>query len=267
MDLPWTPSILALDALQAVLVLLPAVGLPWWLRRLAGSWWALAPVVVMVVAVYAVTALPGLAVGPTWIALIAYPPLAMFALGWAMHGARPLYALAVPLLLAPAWIFSDALGGHLAAAIITALSCVTLARLLHGVAPALALKAGIVIMAVVDAVLILAEQLQAPAEAMHAAAPPGGLPRLQLAIVDPASLGYGDLFLAALLGAILAAEGGRRVQLRMGAVLFVLIVAFDTLFLVLDTLPATVPVAVALGIWELARRRSPRTLGSCQPSS
>lgn len=255
MDLPWSPSILALDAIQATLVALPAIGVPRLLGRLAGSWWALVPVATMVAAIYAITALPGLAAGPTWLALVAYPPLAALALAWAMHGAKPVYALAVPVLLAAAWAWSGELGGHLAAAAITALSCVTLARLLHGVAPVVALKAGIVAMAVVDAILILADQLQDPANAIHAAAPPGGLPRLQLAVVDPASMGYGDLFLAALLGAILAGEGGRSAQLRMGLVLLVLAALFDSLFLVLDTLPATVPVALALGVWEWARRR------------
>ncbi len=266
MDLPWSPSVLALDALQATLVALPAAGVPWFLRRLFGSWWALVPVATMVLAVYAVTALPALASWPTWLALIAYPPLAMAALAWAMHGARPVYALAVPVALGVAWAWSGQLGGHLAAAAIPAHSCVTLARLLHGVAPVVALKAGIVVMAVVDVILIGADQLQGPAGAIHAAAPPSGLPRLQLAIVDPASIGYGDLFLAALLGAILAGEASRSVQVRMALVLFVLAAAFDSLFLVLDTLPATVPVALALGVWELSRRRA-RTLGRCPASS
>lgn len=255
MDLPWSPSILALDAVQAALVALVAIGVPPLLGRLVASWWALLPVGTMVAAIYAITALPGLAVGPTWLALVACPPLAALGLAWAMQGAKPVYSLAVPVLLAVAWAWSDQLGGHLAAAAITALSCVTLARLLHGVAPVAALKLGIVAMAAVDAILILADQLQDPADAMHAAAPPGGLPRLQLAIVDPASMGYADLFLAALLGAILADEGSRSAQVRMALVLLVLAAAFDTLFLVMDTLPATVPVALALGVWELARRR------------
>jgi hypothetical protein len=89
------------------------------------------------------------------------------------------------------------------------------------------------------------------------------LPRLQVAIVDPASMGYGDLFLAAVLGAIVALEASRyRDQLAIAVVLLVLAVAFDGLFLWLDSLPATVPVAVALGVWELGgpwlRRRGGR---------
>lgn len=259
MEVPWSPSIVALDALQAALVALPAAGLPLLLRRFAGRWWALIPPVSIIAVVYGITALPGLADGLTWLALIACPPLAAAALGWAMHGARPAYALAAVPLAAAAWAWSTELGGHLAAAALTALSCVTLARLLRGVAPAIALKLGIVAMAVADAILILAEQLQAPADALNAAAPPAELPRLQVAIVDPASLGYGDLFLAAVLGGILAVEASRAQQRAIALLLLGLALAFDALFLVLDTLPATVPVAIALGIWEVWRRRAPRS--------
>ncbi|HWV85704.1 MAG TPA: hypothetical protein VNZ62_09690, partial [Capillimicrobium sp.] len=85
MDLPWSPSVVALDAVQAACVALPAAGLPWALRSFAGRWWALIPPVSIVAVVYGITALPGLADGLTWLALIACPPLAAAALGWAMH--------------------------------------------------------------------------------------------------------------------------------------------------------------------------------------
>jgi hypothetical protein len=258
MEVPWSLSNLSLDAVQAAVVALPAYGLPRALERFGGRWWALIPPVSIVAVVYGIAALPGLADALTWLALIACPPLAAAALGWAMHGARPAYALAAVPLVAAAWAWSDALGGHLAALAISALSCVTLARLLRGVAPVVALKAGIVAMAVADTILILAEELQAPSHALNAAAPPAHLPRLQVAIVDPSSMGFGDLFLAAVLGAILAGEASRRQQRAFAVLLFVFAAAFDALFLVLDTLPATVPVALALGVWELVRRRGRR---------
>lgn len=254
MDLPWNPSIVALDAVQAALVALPAAGLPRALERFAGRWWALIPPASIVAVVFGITALPGLADGLTWLALIACPPLAAVALGWAMRGARPAYAPAAAALLAAAWLWSDALGGHLAALALTALSCVTLARLLRGVAPALLLKLGIVAMAAADTWLILSDQLQEPNSTLVAAAPPAQLPRLQVAIIDPASMGFGDVFLAAVLGAVVAAEASRRTQLGVAALLLVLAIAFDALFLVLDTLPATVPVAVSLGVYALVRR-------------
>jgi hypothetical protein len=254
MDLPWNPSIVALDAVQAALVALPAVGLPRALERFAGRWWALIPPASIIAVVFGITELPGLADGLTWLALVACPPLAAAALGWAMHGARPPYAVAAAPLLAAAWIWSDGLGGHLAAVALTALSCVTLARLLAGVAPRLLLKLGILAMAAADAWLILSDQLQEPNSTLVSAAPPAELPRLQVAIIDPSSMGFGDLFLAAVLGAVVAAEASRRAQLGAAALLLVLAVAFDALFLVLDTLPATVPVAVALLVWEAVRR-------------
>jgi hypothetical protein len=172
-----------------------------------------------------------------------------------MHHARAAYALAVVPLAAAAWIWSGELGGHLCALALTALSCVTLARLLRGVAPALLLKLGILAMAIADAVLILSEQLQQPNSTLVAAKPAAELPRLQVAIIDPASMGYGDLFLAAVLGAVVAAEASRRAQAGLAVVVFALAVAFDALFLVLDTLPATVPVALALLVYEGVRVR------------
>jgi hypothetical protein len=253
-DLPWNPSIVALDAAQAVLVALPAAGLPKSLQRFAGRWWALIPPASIVAVVFAIAEAPGVADGLTWLALIACPPLAALTLGWAMRGARPLYALAVVPALAAAWIWSDALGGHLAALFISALSCVALGRLLVGVAPRLLVKLGIVAMAAADLWLILSDQLQQPNSTLVAAAPPAQLPRLQVAIVDPASMGFGDLFLAAVLGAVVAAEASRRTQLSVAGLMLVLAVAFDGLFYVLDELPATVPVAVTLLVYEAVRR-------------
>ncbi len=263
MEVPWSLSSTALDAAQAAMVALPAAGLPGPLRRFAGRWWALIPPLSIVAVVYAITALPGVAHGLTWLALIACPPLAAAAVGWAMHGARPWYALGVIPALAAAIHWHGTLGGHLCALAVTALSTVTLARLLAGVSPRLLLKLGVVAMAVADAYLILSEQLQKPNAALVGAAPAPTLPRLQVAIVDPASMGYGDLFLAAVLGAIVALEARRgRQQVTMALVLLVLAVAFDGLFLWLDELPATVPVAVALGVWELWRLR----LGRREPA-
>jgi hypothetical protein len=267
MAVPWNPSIVALDAVQAALVLAPAAGLPAALRRFGGRWWAIIPPASIVAVVYGITALPGLADALTWLALIACPPLAAAALGWAMRGARPAYAPAAAPLLAAAWIWSSQLGGHLCALALTALSTITLARLLRGVAPAALLKLGIVAMAAADAYLVLSEQLQAPNTALVVAAPAAHLPRLQVALVDPANMGFGDLFLAAMLGAVVAAEAAPRVQARVAALVLVLAVAFDTLFLAIDTLPATVPVALALIVYEVVRRLAARRSRSAGASA
>jgi hypothetical protein len=69
-------------------------------------------------------------------------------------------------------------------------------------------------------------------------------------------MGYGDLFVAGLLGALLA--GDVRLQ-RHGALLTLAVAAvFDLLFLAVNELPATVPVALTLiviEVWERFGRR------------
>lgn len=67
-------------------------------------------------------------------------------------------------------------------------------------------------------------------------------------------MGYGDLFVAAVLGALLAAAMGRRWQLRGALLTALFALGFDLLFFVLDELPATVPPALTLLVL-IARRR------------
>ena len=62
-------------------------------------------------------------------------------------------------------------------------------------------------MAVIDAVLVFGQQLQGPNAVLNAAAPAAGLPQLQYLDLHSASMGYGDVFVAAVLGAILAERG------------------------------------------------------------
>ena len=88
---------------------------------------------------------------------------------------------------------------------------------------------------------------------LNGAAPPAELPQLQRALFGHAVIGYGDFFIAGVFGALLAAEGRR--QGRIALLTFALSLSFDLLFLVLDTLPATVPVATALLLSEWAHRR------------
>ena len=66
-------------------------------------------------------------------------------------------------------------------------------------------------------------------------------------------MGFGDLFIAATLGALLAAD--RRLQLTGAALAAVIGIAFDLLFFAVDELPATVPIALTLATLELRRRR------------
>ena len=68
-------------------------------------------------------------------------------------------------------------------------------------------------------------------------------------------MGYGDMFIAAAFGGLVASELGRSAQLRAALLVGVLAVLFDLLFFAVDELPATVPVAIALVLIALTRRR------------
>ena len=101
-------------------------------------------------------------------------------------------------------------------------------------------------MAVADTALVVSDLLQKPNNALNAAHPAAGLPQLQSAAFGSAVMGYGDLFVAGVLGALLASAMGRRWQLRGAALTAALALCFDLLFFFVDELPATVPVALTL---------------------
>ena len=270
MTLGFWISDACLLAAQSALVALPRGRAPAALERLAGRLsgpaWALLPLASIVLVVVAIRSAGATADALAWLALAAVPPLAAAALGATMRGGRPPLALLALPLFALAWWRRETLLGEGAAVLLSALSCVTLGVLLTAVAPRGWLKLGIVAMAAVDAYLIGAELLQPAADALNVAAPPASLPQLQRALFGEAVMGYGDLFVAGVFGAIVAAErtaapaGGPAWAWML--VVLALGLAFDLLFLVLDTLPATVPVAVALLARECVRKREIRRKGA-----
>lgn len=226
------------------------------------------PAASIVVVVFGIEAAPGSADALTWLALLAVPPLAAFALGWLVRGTTPAWALlAVPLFVL-AWASQESLAGETAATLLSGLACVALGWLLVSVVPAGWLRWGIYAMAAIDAVLVGAELLQGPSSVLSAAAP-ADLPRFQVLDFGDARMGFGDAFLAATVGCLLAlpadgpkSEAGVRFaahrQLLGAALVAVLGLAFDLLFFALDTLPATVPVALALAIsWRFSSVRVP----------
>jgi len=228
--------------------------------------------IIVVVGLLAV--LPGTADALTWLALLAIPPLAAAALGWAMRGARPGYAVAAAATFVLAVAYVDERIGEVAALTLTALSCVTLGRLLAGAAPTSWLRAGLVVMAVVDAILVFSGGIDEPNATLVAAAPAPGLPQLQFLGFDGATLGYGDVFVAGVLGGVLSKEGAGA-GLQLGAAVAVLGVSlvFDLLFWVFDSLPATVPVAVVTLVFGGVRglsadpSRSPPAAGTPRRAS
>jgi hypothetical protein len=258
-------AIVLLGGVQAAVVALPGAGWPPIGWRPSGRGWALIAPGSIAVVVAAIAAVPGIADGLTWVALIFVPLLAAAALGWAMRGARPAWALAAAVLFLVAYADEGSLVGDIAALSLTALSCVTLGRLLAALAPTLLIKAGLILTSMVDTTLIVAHQLQGPNAVLNAAAPGAHLPQLQFAALGPAQMGYGDLFVAALLGAALAAEGRATWPAAVATLVFASLM--DLLFLVTDELPATVPVAAALIIVELWPRWRRRVHGSFTTTS
>jgi hypothetical protein len=253
--LPFIPSDAVAIALQAGVVAAPRAAPRLAIAdRLRGPAWALVPIGSIVVVIFAIRYVSDTATGLTYLALVAVPPLAVAALGWAMRGAKSWLGLAVVPLFALAWAIPTTLVGEGSAALLSALSCVTLGVLLSSVTPAKWLKLGIVLMACADTWLVVTDLLQKPNSELVAAAPVAGLPQLQSVLFGNVSFGYGDLFVAALLGAVVA--GCARRQTAAALLTFALAAVFDLLFLVVNELPATVPVAVAvivLEVWDWAR--------------
>lgn len=282
-------SISILGLVQAALVALPAPRRrPGWIERLSSPWWALVPALSIAVVIGAIEISPGSADALTYLALVAVPPLAAYALG-ALTRVRfnPPYTRAetssrgdsswlAPIsvataLFALAWVSPHSLAGEAMATALSGLACVTLGWLLVCGVPARWLRLGVYAMAVIDTVYVSSDLLQGPNAVLNAAAPAAGLPRLQAIHFGSALMGFGDLFVAALVGCLLASDGrkrnwgGRKLpgasgrrgsldrQLLCAALVAVLALAFDLLFFALDELPSTVPVAAALALVQWKR--------------
>src|SRR6478609_4351314 len=283
-------SIGILGLVQAALVALPQPRpLPAWLGWARSPWWALVPAL-SIAAVIAVIELDS--ASATWLsylALVTVPPLATYALGALIHGSNrltsPFFANSatkgevsswgLPVVVAAtafgvAWVARDSLAGETAAMVLSGLACITLGWLLVSIVPALWLRLGIYAMAVLDTWFVASDLLQGPNAVLSTASPGGDLPRLQAVHFGSAQMGFGDLFIAALVGCLLAkppADGTQsgdidrfeaHRQLVAAGLVAGLVLLFDLLFFVVDELPATVPVAVALFLVQRSTR--PRTI-------
>jgi hypothetical protein len=247
-------SISLLGLVQAALVALPRSPLPELppALRLRSRWWALVPAG-SIVAVIAVIELDSdSATALSYLALVGVPPLAALALGALVRRARPAWALGALPLFALAWASPGSLAGEAAATALSGLGCVSLGWLLVSVVPAFWLRLGVYAMAALDTYVVASNLLQGPNAVLSTAHPVADLPRLQAVHFGSAAMGFGDLFVAALVGCLLA--GGRR-QLVAASLVAILALSFDLLFFAVDELPATVPVAVALALVQLSCRR------------
>jgi hypothetical protein len=254
----FEPDTSLLDAAQALCVALPAAGVPAALLRLGGRGWALVAPLSILVSIGVVVWLDAAVI--TWIALLLVPPACALAFGWAAHGARPwLAVLAVPA-LAAAIADPDGPAGRVGRLVLIVGSVVTAGRLLAGAAPLTWLKVGVVLMAGIDAVFIFGDVFGEQNAMFNAAAPPAGLPRLQVADIGDVSTDYGDYFVAALVGGILAAD--RRPQVAAAIATFVAAQSWNQLFLVVDSLPGTIPPALVMLAFEARDLRRMTTIAT-----
>jgi len=246
-------SIGFLSIVQAGLILVPRPARTWRLDALRSRWWALLPPASIAVVILAVDLEPVSAQGLTYLALVAVPPLAALAAALLVRGARPPLALAIVPLFALAWIERGSLAGELSSLVLSSLACVALGWLLASVVPPSWLKLGVYAMALVDCFLVASDLLQGPNSVLVAAAPGGGLPRLQSIQVGSAAMGFGDLFVATTVGALLASRD-RPIRLAVAGAAAALALGFDLLFFVVSELPATVPMALSLALLGLRDR-------------
>jgi hypothetical protein len=245
-------SIACLSLLQGALVFAPArpLRLPAFVRSRV---WALVPALSVAFVVCGIDGTVYTAKGLTWLALIGVPPLAAVALAFLVPGARPAAAVLAPALFLLAWLDRRGLAGESAATLLTALSAVTLGTLLVAVAPRPWVKLGIVAMATVDAYTVASDLLQRPNAVLNGTVAVHGLPQLQRVVFGSAVMGYGDVFIAAALGALLVSGARRSGGPALLVAAFAL--ASDLLFFAISELPATVPIALALIVLELSDRR------------
>jgi hypothetical protein len=253
-------SISILGLAQAAMVALPAPRSFPWLEGLRSRWWALIPALSIVVVVAVIELDSESATALSYLALVTVPPLSAVSLGLLVRGSQPAWALAALPLFALAWAAHGSLAGEAAAMVLSGLSCIALGRLLVSIVPALWLRLGVYAMAALDTWFVASDLLQGPNAVLSTASPAGDLPRLQAVHFGSAQMGFGDLFIAALVGCLLVRT--RSLQLLTAILVAILALAFDLLFFAVDQLPATVPVAVALALvsWKSSTKVPPNQL-------
>jgi hypothetical protein len=222
-----------------------AVGrVPTALRVLRHPLFALVPLAALVGVVFWLRAKPDEATTLAEVALLAVPLLALIA-------AARVGLLALALVVAMLVVSlrdGHALSGQIAALGLIAASCTVLGALLVEVTPPRWLGAGIAATAAVDLVLVASGLLTPASLALNSAGVTESLPQLQRVELGPLTMGYADLFLPALVGALLATQARTRHWVALLTLCFAL--AAGLVFLVADRLPATVPVALALLVVE-----------------
>jgi hypothetical protein len=203
----------------------------------------LLPLVAIGGGVVALGAIPGAVAAVTDLAAIAVPPLALLAVLHVRRWALPL-AIASPLLWLAVWRLPASGWTQLAGDLVIVLAGVSLGRLTGWIAPRAALVVGVLVATAVDLWQVLTVQVGPVSQALAAAAPPKGLPALQQLELLGAGMGWGDVYLAALVGAIVAASVRATIAATVATAIAGLLLGL--LFGTLDLLPATVPPAAGM---------------------
>lgn len=240
--------------LEGALVLLPrAKPFPALARLRAPAWAALLPLSI-IVGTFGLLIAPGLAPQTVLAAAVTTPLLAAIAVLLVVRArllVLPLAALAGVLA-----VTASGPGGHIGTGVVTALACLTVGAALQRLIPGRWLLVGVLAMAVVDITLLLAGPGYHETAVLAAAQTNFHGPRFTGARIGGTTIGYPDLFLAALLGASLA---GQRAQVRAAGLLVVLAVAYDSMLSPGLLLPATVPIALTLVVVGLVQHGRGRT--------
>jgi hypothetical protein len=224
------------------------------------SRWAvalLAPPVAFVAMVALLSEHPDAAALVLQFAAIAVPALATLATKRLAGRGWPAIVAA---LLGAALIGHDHVVGQVATLTLLVLSCVAIGSLVPRLGHPTALAAGAAALAVSDVVLLLLGRVGAAADALERVQL-AHMPSFGEAVVGTVHLGYGDLLVAGIAGAVAARSPGG--ASRVGLLTLVLFLAEAALLAGPAAYPATPPVVAALGLDALWRTLRPRCAPAC----
>jgi len=186
------------------------------------------------------------------VAVLRAVPDGPHVLAWVGAIATPLLATlrspVAPGVWLVAWL-AHGLVAEAAAVALVALAAGVVAEHAGRVAPARALAAAVLILALLDVILVWGTpQVEPASAALHAVRLPHDIPRLQDATFGHATMGWLDFVAPALVGVVV--RGRQRAALATGAAAGL----WGLLFFVTATLPATVPAVAGLTCARARRR-------------
>jgi hypothetical protein len=190
-------------------------------------------------------------------AAVAVPALAVLATRRLAGRGWPAIVTA---LMACALFWHDDLVGQVAVLALLVLSCVAIGSLIPRLGHPTALATGAAVIAIADVLLLMAGRINAASDALESVQL-AHLPSFGEAVVGSVHLGYGDLLVAGIAGAVAARRPGGAE--RVGLLTLVLFLAEAALFAGPAAYPATPPVVAALGIDAAWRTLRPRCAPAC----